>query len=375
MAFTRRIFLAGAGAATLAGCSSPALMTRAAVSDEYRPVPNAAFDRWLAAYRGRAAARGISEAAIAAGLRNAGYLPGVVERDRAQTEFKRSFEDYIAIVASEEKVAAGRAAFARQHGTLQAIEAQYGVPAETVAAFWGVESSFGTRRGDIPVTSAVATLAFDGRRGAFFEDQLDAALRILARGDTTPANLTGSWAGAMGHTQFIPTSYQAYAVDFTGDGRRDIWSENPADALASTAAYLTRSGWQRGGIAAVEVPAGTGGPTVQPDGRGPVFRLGPNFDVIKRYNNSNNYALAVAYLSGRIAGQGPLSASFGPDATGLTQSQRRDLQQRLTARGFDTGGADGVIGPKSEEAIRAYQQSRGLEPTGRPSPALLASLR
>lgn len=370
---TRRQFLALSSAYALAACStggatSPVSVTR---DPALQPVANPAFDAWIAGFRGRAAAAGIRASTLSAGLRGVGFLPGVVDRDRNQTEFKRSFEDYLAIVANEAKIAQGRAAYARQRARLNAIEAKYGVPANVVCAIWGVESNFGTRRGDIPVVSATATLAFDGRRGAFFEKQLIAALRILQSGDTTPDRLVGSWAGAMGHTQFIPTSYELFAVDFTGDGRRDIWSEDPSDALASTAAYLSRSGWQRGQRWGREVTSGG----LQPDPGGPRFSVGQNFRAIKRYNNSDNYALGVGYLSDRIAGAGPLKTPFGPDKYGLTIAQRKSLQTRLSARGFDTGGADGVLGPKSKAAIKAFQRSIGLEPTGNPSPELLARLR
>jgi membrane-bound lytic murein transglycosylase B len=298
-------------------------------------------------------------------------VPGVVARDRNQTEFRRSFEDYLAIVAGEERVREGRAAFAAQRPRLEAIEARYGVPAETVAAIWGVESRYGTRRGEIPVISATSTLAFDGRRGQFFEQQLIEALRILQTGDTTAQLLVGSWAGAMGHTQFIPTSYQALAVDFDGDGRRDIWDDDPTDALASTANYLARSGWQGGALAAREEAGGN----LRPDAGGPSFRTGPNFGVIKRYNNSDSYALAVSYLADRIAGGGPLRQGFGPDAFGLTQDDRVLLQRRLTAAGYDTGGDDGVIGPNSRAAIEAWQRANGRDVTGNPSRDLLEALR
>jgi membrane-bound lytic murein transglycosylase B len=303
--------------------------------------------------------------------RGQGFVPGVVERDRNQTEFRRSFEDYLAIVAGEARVTEGRAAFAAQRGRLEAIEARYGVPAQICCAIWGVESRYGERRGTIPVISATSTLAFDGRRGRFFEQQLLAALRILQTGDTTANRLVGSWAGAMGHTQFIPTSYQAFAVDFDGDGRRDIWADDPSDALASTAAYLADNGWRRGASWAVEDPGGN----LPTDAGGPVFRTGPNFGVIKRYNNSDNYALAVGYLADRIAGGGPLTQSFGPDEYGLTIDDRVALQRRLTAAGYDTGGDDGVIGPNSRSAIEAWQRNNGRAVTGDPSRGLLDALR
>ncbi|MEQ3711706.1 lytic murein transglycosylase, partial [Tateyamaria sp.] len=278
----------------------------------------------------------------------------------------------LSIAASDERVSKGRAAYSRHRDTLAAVEKRYGVAPEIVTAIWGLESFFGERRGSVPVVSATSTLAFDGRRGAFFEKQLVAALKILQSGDVAASDLKGSWAGAMGHTQFIPTSYQAFAVDFTGDGRRDIWSDDPSDSLASTAAYLSRNGWTRGLKWGTE---GVGpGRSLTPQPGGPTFSVTSNFNVIKRYNNSDSYAIGVGHLADRIAGGGPIRASFPPDKYGLVKDQRISLQERLTARGFDTGGADGVIGPNSRTAISAYQTSIGVEATGDPSLALLQSL-
>ncbi|UWQ80647.1 lytic murein transglycosylase [Leisingera sp. S132] len=381
MNITRRHFGFGLAALGLSACSStvPAGSGPSGTSGlpaDLRPVPNAGYDAWVAAFRTRAEARGISQSTLRAAFRGAGYLPGVVKRDRNQTEFKRSLEDYLSIAVSDERLTKGRAAFARHQSTLRTLERSYGVDAEIICAIWGLESFFGERRGNVPVISATSTLAYDGRRGAFFEKQLLAALKILQNGDITPARMTGSWAGAMGHTQFIPTSYQAFAVDFTGDGRRDIWSEDPTDALASTAAYLQRNGWTRGlkwgGEAGA--PGTPSGRSLQPQPGGPVFTVTSNFNVIKRYNNSDAYAIGVGHLADRIAGGAPLRASFPPDKYGLTKDDRILLQKRLTARGFDTGGADGVLGPKSRAAISAYQSSRGLPATGDPSQALLSSL-
>ena len=201
-----------------------------------------------------------------------------------------------------------------------------------------------------------------------------AALEILQNGDVPAERLTGSWAGAMGHTQFIPTSYQQFAVDFTSNGRRDIWSDDPSDALASAAAYLQRNGWTRGLSWGEEVTGSASGSVIQPQPGGPRFAVTSNFRVIKRYNNSDAYAIGVGHLADRIGGAGPLRASFPPDAHGLTRADRVTLQRRLTARGFDTQGADGVIGRNTESAIRAYQASEGLDVTGTPSQALLRRL-
>jgi len=407
MELTRRAALTGA-IGLLAGCvggGGGAPASRASL----QPAPNPGWDAWVAGYKGRARGRGIDPTLIDRAFRGAGYLPGVIERDRNQTEFRRTLEDYLAIAASDERVSQGRSNARSYAGTLSRIDASFGVEADVVTAIWGLESFYGSRRGDIPVVSAVSTLAYDGRRGAFFEDQLTAALRILENGDTTPERMVGSWAGAMGHTQFIPTSYLAFAVDFTGDGRRDIWSDDPTDALASAARYLQRNGWRRGQPWGLEVrlPEGFAGPfgrgtrrpvsawtaagvrdmagrpvrdygsasILRPDGSGPAFMVFSNFGVILTYNNAESYAIGVGHLSDRIGGAGPLQTSFGPDRFGLTIDDRRDLQARLTRAGYDTQGADGVIGPNTEAAIRAYQQDRGLPVTGEPSAALLSSLR
>jgi lytic murein transglycosylase len=372
-------------------------------------VPNPGWDAWVQGFRARALGAGISGGTFDTAFRGAGFLPGVIERDRNQTEFTRTTEDYLSIAASDERLSKGRAAMARQAAVLQAVEARYGVEGHVVAAVWGLESFFGERRGSVPVISALSTLAYDGRRGAFMEQQLVAALKILQAGDTTAGQMVGSWAGAMGHTQFIPTSYLLFAVDFTGDGRRDIWSEDPTDSLASTAAYLARNGWRRGqpwglevtrpqglvapgrgaarGVAdwrAAGVRAADGGAIpdagaaslIAPAGpNGPAFLLFRNFSVILTYNNAENYALGVGHLSDRLAGKGPIRGTFPPDSNGLTKSDRQEIQRRLTAAGFDTEGADGVIGNRTRAAISAWQARRGLPVTGEPSLDLLQMLR
>lgn len=371
---TRRRFGALLAATGLAGCGSggsgAGASARTTLPDDLRPVPNAGYDAWIAAFRTRAGGLGLSQSTLASAFRGTGFLPSVITRDRNQTEFNRTLEDYLSIAASDERISKGRAAYVRHRNTLTAVADRYGVDARIITAIWGLESFYGERRGDVPVISATSTLAFDGRRGAFFEQQLVAALKIVQNGDTTPDRLVGSWAGAMGHTQFIPTSYESFAVDFNGDGRRDIWSDDPTDALASAAAYLARNGWTRGQGWGAEDPAGG----LQPQPGGPRFAVTGNFRVIKRYNNSDAYAIGVGHLADRIGGAGPLRTPFPPDANGLTKADRIALQQRLTARGFDTGGADGVIGPNTRAAIRAYQASAGLPATGTPSQDLLRRL-
>ncbi|WP_372804402.1 lytic murein transglycosylase [Loktanella salsilacus] len=381
MLTTRRVFSTGAMMALLSACGGRprggSVVAARAPDPVMQAVSNPAFDAWVAGFKGRAASKGISTRTISTSFAQAGYLPDVIDRDRNQTEFSRTLEEYLAIAASDERVAKGRANYARYRDVLGQIESRYGVEAHVVTAIWGLESMFGERRGNVPVVSALSTLAFDGRRGAFFESQLIAALQILDNGDTTPARMTGSWAGAMGHTQFIPTSYLAYAVDFTGDGRRDIWEEDPTDALASTASYLARSGWQRGQAWGGEEGSpgfASGTRRIQPQVGGPVFAVGPNFNAIKRYNNSDSYAIGVGHLADRIAGAGPIRGGFPPDRYGFTADQRKQLQARLTAAGYDTGGTDGVLGSKSRAAISAYQQRNGLAVTGEPSLELLRRL-
>ena len=418
MQMTRRAVGLGLATTMLSACmgggipGAPAITSRRPTEDpSMRPISNAAFDAWLAQYRARARSRGITDTTLDRALRGAGFIPGVVERDRNQAEFRRTLEDYLALVASEARVTEGRAAARQYAGVLSEIEARYGVESHVVASIWGVESRYGQRRGDIPVVSATATLAFDGRRGQMFESQLTAALRILQNGDTTPERMVGSWAGAMGHTQFIPTTFVEYAVDFRGDGRRDIWSDDPTDALASAAAYLSRMGWRRGQPWGFEVRlpqgfpasalgrgstrsrdawAGLGvtradggalpdhGPAsvIAPMGIGaPTFMTFANFTTITRYNNSENYVIGVGYLADRIRGGGPLRTPFPPDRHGLSQDERLELQRRLNAAGFDAGEPDGVLGARTESAISAFQRSRGMSETGTPSPALLNALR
>ncbi|MEZ5753841.1 MAG: lytic murein transglycosylase [Paracoccaceae bacterium] len=369
------------------------------------------LDQWAETFRPRALAAGIAPATLDAAFAGLRYNPDVIEKDRNQAEFTRTIWDYLDRAVSDLRVENGRAAISDNRRLLDRLEATYGVPAEVITAVWGLESSFGANRGDIPVIEALATLAYEGRRGAFFEAQLIDALRILQSGDARLENFTGSWAGAMGHTQFIPSSFHAFAVDFDGDGRRDIWSDDPADALASTAAYLAKSGWQTGVPWGVEVtlPDGidymlagngqskptadwaalglrdaTGGalPDIGPaelllpaGAQGAAFLITPNFRAIERYNTADAYVIAIGHLSDRLAGGPPIRAAWPRQDRALTGDERRELQERLTAAGFDTRGVDGKIGPNTLSALRAYQRSTGMVPDGYASPDILQRLR
>lgn len=372
---------------------------------------NLGFDRWIERFRRRALAAGIRAAVFDAAFRGVRYNTDVISKDRNQSEFTKTLWDYLDSAASPIRVRNGKEALRRHRAKLDAIETRYGVDKEVVVAVWGLESAYGAFRGDVPVIEALATLAYDGRRGAFFEKQLLAALKILQNGDTSARNMTGSWAGAMGHTQFIPTSYEAYAVDFTGDGRRDIWSDDPSDALASTAAYLARFGWVRGMPWGVEVTVPRGfnydlanrrikkmpsdwaalgvrdtlGKPVPNHGaasillpagaQGAAFMIFKNFGVIERYNTADAYVIGVGHLSDRISGGPEIRATWPRGDRALTFAERKEMQRRLTASGFDTQGVDGKIGPKTIAAIRAFQRTAGMVPDGYASLNILKRLR
>lgn len=372
---------------------------------------SAGLQAWTVGFRARALAAGISAATFDAAFQDVTYSPDVITKDRNQSEFTKTIWDYLDSAASDDRIENGKKALARSLALLEWIEATYGVDKEIVAAIWGLESAYGTFRGDYPLIGSLATLAYDGRRGAFFEQQLLAALRILQNGDVTADKMTGSWAGAMGHTQFIPSSYLTFAVDFTGDGKRDIWSDDPTDALASTAAYLAKSGWQKGapwgleitlpqdydysisterikkpvaewqalgvrtvdggalpdhGLASVLLPAGA---------RGAPFLIFANFQVIEKYNTADAYVIGVGHLADRIKGGPPIKASWPRDLRALALDERIELQERLTAAGIDPGGVDGKIGPNTIAAVKAFQRTVGLIPDGYPSLDILIRLR
>ncbi len=372
---------------------------------------NARFQRWIKAFRPRALSAGISGRTFDRAFQGVRYDAKVIERDRNQSEFTKTIWEYLDSAASDTRVRNGKSALRKQRKTLDAIEARYGVDKEVVVAVWGLESAYGSFKGDNDVVQSLATLAFDGRRGRFFESQLIAALKIIQAGDVAPRTMTGSWAGAMGHTQFIPTSYLAYAVDFTGDGKRDIWSNDPTDALASTAAYLKRFGWVSGQPWGVEVklprgfdyslanrktrksPAqwaqlgivdvkgravrnyGSASILLPAGGQGAAFMIFKNFSVIERYNTADAYVIGVGHLSDRIKGGAKIQADWPRGDRALTFSERKELQRRLTSAGFDTKGVDGKIGPLTIDAVRRFQRNAGLTPDGYPSLSLLKRLR
>lgn len=372
---------------------------------------NVALARWVAQFRQRALAEGISATSFDAAMGDVSYLKKVIERDRNQFEFSKTIWDYLDIAVSPKRISNGKASLRKWQTTLVKIEKRYRVDKEIIAAIWGLESAYGTKRGKIPVLSALATLSYDGRRGSFFEIQLIAALKIFQDGQVSAPKMTGSWAGAMGHTQFMPSSYQEYAVDFTGDGKRNIWSDNPTDALASTAAYLAKFGWIKGmpwgvevhlpddfnyanaqrkirksplvwaqsGIVAVSgkpIPEYGKASVLLPAGaNGAAFLVFQNFAALESYNSSDAYVIAVGHLADRISGGGKIKAKWPLEDRALRFEERQDLQRLLTAKGFNTKGVDGLIGPLTIAAVRGFQRSVGLPADGYASIRILQRLR
>ncbi|WP_083444862.1 lytic murein transglycosylase [Pseudorhodobacter aquimaris] len=366
---------------------------------------------WLASFRVRAAKAGISDAVMDAALTGLEYDADVIRRDRNQAEFTKTIWDYLDTATSDLRVQNGREALEKHAAVLDRIEARYGVEKEVVAAIWGLESAYGTYRGTSSTLQSLATLAYDGRRAAFFESELLAALEILQAGDTSPAQMQGSWAGAMGHTQFMPTSFLSYAVDFDGDGQRDIWGDDPTDAVASAAAYLAGYGWTKDAPWGVEIalPQGfdydqtservkkpvaewqelgvrlvNGGDlpdhgaasVLLPGGaRGAAFLIFSNFGVIERYNTADAYVIAVGHLADLLRGGARIQADWPRDLRALTLDERLLLQKQLTLAGFDTLGVDGKIGPNTIAAIKAFQKSEGIVPDGYPSLDLMQKLQ
>ena len=367
---------------------------------------------FLKQVRPEALAAGVSAKTFDRATRGLEADPQVLALASSQPEFVKPIWDYMAGLVSETRIAAGRERLAQQGETLAAIERTYGVDRHVVLAIWGVESNFGTSAGTRGVVRSLATLAAgDERRSRFWRAEFIAALRILEQGDGTPERMTGSWAGAMGHTQFMPTTYRAHAVDFDKDGRRNI-CDSAADGLASTANYLKASGWRAedpwgfevvlpkgfdfglsapgraqpaafwrqaglkrpGGIAVREttsplqliLPAGA---------QGPAFLVTGNFRAILRYNPAEAYALAVGHLADRIAGGEPIMAAWPESDRPLARAEREELQKRLRQHGLDTGVADGIIGSQSRAAIRAFQRTRGMPEDGYPSLQLLEEVR
>ncbi|MDN7132765.1 lytic murein transglycosylase [Halomonas sp. MC140] len=364
------------------------------------------FQQWLAEFRRYAAGEGISEATLSEAFDGIRHLDRVIELDGYQPEFVRPIWEYLDTAVSSTRVNTGRDNLADHRDTALEMQQRFGVPAEIIVAIWGIESNYGSNFGDFSTLESLATLAFDGRRRDFARGELLAALRIIDEGDIAADQMKGSWAGAMGHTQFIPSSFEAYAVDGDGDGRRDIWGSIP-DVMASTANYLARAGWKTGQPWGVEIRLPEGFDYTQTDRRssaewrnqgvraqqgelpsfdsasvvvpagaqGPAFLVGANFRAILRYNNATSYALAVATLGDAIAGREGIQHEWPRGETTLTRDDVKELQRELNRTGYSAGGADGVMGPNTRQGLRNFQRDQGLIPDGFATQALLDQLR
>ncbi len=372
----------------------------------------AGFQQWIKTFRNKALSKGISARTYDQAFKGVTLNTRVIKADRKQAEFSREIWDYLDTATSPKRVKNGKAMVKKHKKLLQRIENKFGVEWSIVVSIWGLESSYGTNMGDINIVEALATLAYEGRRQKFGENQLLTALKIIQKGDITPNRMLGSWAGAMGHTQFIPTSFDALAVDFTGDGKRDVWNpRKPDDALASTANYLRKNGWVKGqpwgvevklpkgfnyGNASLKVKAtparwaelgvfmmngkkipnyGNAAILLPAGADGPAFAVFKNFFVIKRYNNANSYAMAVGHLADKINGGGEFKREWPRGPGALNLKEKTEVQELLLKARYDIGDADGIIGPKTIDALSDMQIKAGLQPSGKADQDALKFLR
>ena len=387
--------------------------TTAPVTGSY--MSTSSFQGCLANLRSQAIASGVSGSTYDRYTQNLSPDYSVIDKLNYQPEFSTPIWDYLSGLVDNERVQAGQQKLAQHRVVLNRVEQTYGVPAETVVAVWGVESNYGDISGKYPLLQALGTLSCEGRRQSYFRGEFFATMRILQRGDLTQDQLYGSWAGAFGHTQFMPSTYERLAVDFDGDGRRDLVSST-TDALASTANFLKRAGWQTGmpwgfevkipqgvsiagesrrnkrslnswiaqgvtrtdGTALIQgnlsgsTPAGL----ITPAGaNGPAFLVFKNFDAIYSYNAAESYGLAIAHLSDRLQGGSTFRTAWPTDDAGTSRAERREIQQFLIQRGYDIGAVDGLIGDKSRQAIQKEQSRLGLNPTGRAGQQILRAFR
>jgi len=371
----------------------------------------ASFQTWVNSLWPQARARGVSRATFNRAFKGVTLDQSVLDAAAKQPEFTKAVWEYLASAVSQRRIDDGRAKLVEQEKVLRRIQRRYGVDRHIVLAIWGMETAYGSFTGNKNTIQSLATLAYKGTRRRFGRQQLLAALQILQNGDVTPEKMEGSWAGAMGHTQFIPTTFRKYAVDYNGDGRRDIWGTIP-DALASSAHYLKKMKWHSGAPWGYEVVLPIGfnyskallrvtkptaewvargvkradgkkfgawarrGAIILPAGaKGPAFIVFRNFRVIMRYNHSVSYALAVSLLAQRIQGRGYIKAAWPVNDRPLNVTQKRELQQRLAHAGYYRGTVDGRIGTGTRRALRKYQRKKGMAPDGYPSLVVLKRLR
>jgi len=375
----------------------------------FAPSARADFTSCVGSLRAQAARDGISAKTLEAAFNGLEPDTKVLDFQKQQPEFKTPIWDYVDGLVDDDRVADGKAAMARQARALARAEEKYGVDRTMLAAIWGVESNFGQEMGKRSLVQSLTTLSCMGDRASYFRSELMATLKIIDRGDVPAEKLNGSWAGAFGQTQFMPSTFLRLAVDGDGDGRRDIVDSAP-DALASTANYLAKSGWRRGVAWGFEVklPDGYSGPSGRkakqsmsfwaahgltridggalgagdaglliPAGReGPAFLVTRNFDVVYTYNAAESYTLAACVLADRLSGGRGIVTPWPTDDLLLSREGRKELQALLQRRGYDIGGdPDGHVGTKSKAAIADFQQRAGLEVNGRPSVKVLEALK
>lgn len=403
----QRLFtaLAVTGSLALAGLSPVALADGSAD----QPREPADFQQCLSRIGQQAVAAGVSRDTADVVLARAEFLPRVIELDRHQPEFTTTFADYLGRRVSETRIERGREMLEQHRELLNRVSDETGVPPAYLVSFWGLETNYGSYFGKMPVPSALATLACDPRRGDYFSGELVSALKILDEGAIDPERMEGSWAGAMGHVQFMPSVFLRHATDADGDGRRDLWNSVP-DAMMSAGRFLQSMGWDpdyRWGREvllpeefdysltgagkrtlaqwnALGVTDIHGNPLAEepikaklvvPAGhRGPAFLAYDNFRVIMGWNRSEYYAIAVGHLADRIAGADGLKNPPPEDVPALSRDDVQKLQSALNDRGFDSGHPDGILGPNTRSAIRRFQSSEGLIADGFPGPELLESL-
>ena len=359
-----------AGWSGQSGASGNPLMTADAIRAAAADFGNCIERLWPEAAR-----RGVSRATFE--HFTTGLTPDLSIMDKldAQPEFTKAIWDYLDVLVNDERIARGREVLTQYAPTFAAAARAYGVDPAIIAAIWGVESNYGTLGGDRPVIRSTATLACVGRRQDYFREEFLSTLEILQRGDVPAERLVGSWAGAFGPTQFMPSSFKRYAIDFDGDGRRDV-VDSIADVIASTANNLKTDGWVTGQRWGYEVVPDARAYLLMPAGaRGPAFLMLQNFRVIMKYNPAEAYALAIGHLADRLSGGGPFVQPWPRDERVLTLDERYEMQQLLARRGFDAGEPDGLLGPRTRLAIRNFQASIGEIPDGFASSAVLDRLR
>ncbi|HSH41767.1 MAG TPA: lytic murein transglycosylase [Arenicellales bacterium] len=370
----------------------------------------AAFPACVSRLKTEAIDAGIGREVVGRAFESVAVDDRMLAASKAQPEFKTPIWDYLAFLVDDQRIADGRAMLARYDDVLRAVEARYGVDRHVVAAVWGVETDYGKQAGGYFLPHALANLTcLADRRNEFWRSELIAALMLVERGDLAIDKLYGSWAGAFGQTQFIPSTYARLAVDFDGDGRRDLVDSIP-DALGSTANYLKRAGWQTGRPWMIEIkaPAGYTGPTgrkrrltlddwdklgirradgarlkgkgkaglLLPAGpEGPGFLVFDNFDAIYAYNHAESYAIAISHLADRLAGYPALRTPWPTDDPGLSRAERLELQKLLVAEGYDIGEVDGRIGPRTRAAIAEHEKRLGWRETGRAGRKIFKALK